>query len=111
LFIGFLVLLLCTIWNQEVHLFYSLGGISIGLILLGISFITRGQIGMGDGLIVCITGMSLGFTKNAMLLGFGLFGSAIFSMILLSFKLANRKKTIPFVPFLLCGYVGVLLFG
>lgn len=108
---GFLVLLAGTIWNGEFNFLYRLGGMSLGLILLCISFITKGQIGVGDGLIVCITGLCLGFSENAMLLVISLFGSAIFSIALLSFRLAGRKKAIPFVPFLLFGYMGVLIFA
>lgn len=108
---GLLMPLIGIIWNGEFNYLHSLGGMSLGLILLCISFITKGQIGVGDGLIVCITGLCLGFSGNAMLLVISLFGSAIISIILLAFKIAGRKKTIPFVPFILFGYMGVLLFG
>ncbi len=108
---GFVMLLIGMLWSGEYSFLYYFGGISLGLILLCISFITKDQVGTGDGLIVCITGLCLGFSRNAMLLVISLLGSAIFSIVLLTFKLAGRKKTIPFVPFLLFGYLGVLLFG
>jgi leader peptidase (prepilin peptidase)/N-methyltransferase len=108
---GFVMLLIGMLWSGEYSFLYYFGGISLGLILLCISFITKDQVGTGDGLIVCITGLCLGFSRNAMLLVISLLGSAIFSIVLLTFKLAGRKKTIPFVPFLLLGYMGVLLFG
>ncbi|MDU6266067.1 MAG: prepilin peptidase [Anaerocolumna aminovalerica] len=108
---GFFVLLISMTWNGEFNFLFCLGGMSLGLILLCLSFITKGQIGTGDGLIVCITGLCLGFSRNAMLLAVSLLASAIFSIVLLTFKLAGRKKTIPFVPFLLIGYLGVLFFG
>lgn len=108
---GLLMPLIGIIWNGEFNYLHSLEGMSLGLILLCISFITKGQIGVGDGMIVCITGLCLGFSGNAMLLVISLFGSAIVSIILLAFKIVGRKKTIPFVPFILFGYMGVLLFG
>jgi leader peptidase (prepilin peptidase)/N-methyltransferase len=108
---GFLMFLISMVWSGEFNFLYRLGGMSLGLILLCISFITKGQIGTGDGFIVCITGLYLGFSRNAMLLVISLLGSAIVSIVLLTFKLAGRKKTIAFVPFLLLGYMGVLIFG
>ena len=50
-----------TLWS-------ALGGICIGAFLIGISRITRGAIGLGDGCIVCVTGVYLGFYKNMQLL-------------------------------------------
>lgn len=91
-----------TIWNR-------LAGLSLGIILLSLNPITKGQIGIGDGIIVCITGLCLGFAQNAVALAYGLFGSAMFSIVLIAISRVNRKKTIPFVPFLLIGYLGVLM--
>jgi leader peptidase (prepilin peptidase)/N-methyltransferase len=105
---GFLVLSISSVICGEVSLLSRLAGLSLGLLLLGLHPITRGQIGIGDGLIVCTTGLCFGFSQNAILLVYALFAAAIVSMILILFFRANRKNTIPFIPFLLLGYVGVL---
>jgi leader peptidase (prepilin peptidase)/N-methyltransferase len=82
-----------------------------GLFMLALNPITRGQIGIGDGLIVLILGVCLGFGLTASILLLGLFASAFFSAILLIVKKAGRKKTIPFIPFLFLGFLGVLITG
>jgi leader peptidase (prepilin peptidase)/N-methyltransferase len=108
---GFLLLSVITGICGSVTILNRIVGLILGIVLLCISYVTRGQIGIGDGLIVCITGFSLGFIKNSLLLLYALFGSAIFSAVLLFFCHVNRHKTIPFVPFLFFGYLGVLMFA
>ena len=108
--VGFLVLLISSILQGNLTVWNRLAGLSLGILLLSLNLITKGQIGIGDGIIVSITGLCLGFASNAVLLAYGLFCSAMFSLVLLAHYKVNRKKTIPFVPFLLIGYLGVLLF-
>lgn len=79
--------------------------------MIVISKITGGKIGMGDGILLCITGMGLGFWGNLELFGIALFFAAVVSILLLIFRLADRKKSIPFVPFLFFGYVFLLIVG
>lgn len=85
-------------------------GLLLGGLLLSLSLITKGQIGYADGIIVGIIGTTLGFYTSSGILLMALFISAIVSLIIIVFKKAKRKTTIPFVPFLLIGYVGVLVF-
>jgi len=106
---GFLVLLISTLILGNLTIWNRLAGLTLGIILLSLNPITKGQIGIGDGIIVCITGLCLGFPQNAILLAYALFGSAMFSIVLLVIRRVNRKRTIPFVPFLLIGYLGVLM--
>lgn len=87
-----------------------LSGLLLGLLLLVIGRLLKGQIGAGDGMIICITGICLGFIKNLNLMLFGLSLAALVSLFLLIFKKAGRKDTIPFVPFLLLSYLGGIFF-
>lgn len=80
------------------------GGILVGIIVLILSYITRGDIGIGDGLILIVTGIFLGGYKNFELLLGALALSAIFSCLLL-FINKNMKQEIPFIPFLLIEYL------
>ncbi len=82
----------------------ALGGVSVGIFLILCSFFTRGQIGIGDGIICCFTGLFYGFFENLSMLFIGLLLSALVSFLLLLSKKAGRKTEIPFVPFLFLGY-------
>jgi leader peptidase (prepilin peptidase)/N-methyltransferase len=85
------------------------GGVAIGGCVIIISKATNGKIGMGDGVLLCVTGLGLGFWGNLELFGVALFFAAIISIILLVCHLADRKKSIPFVPFLFLGYAFLML--
>lgn len=87
------------------------GGILIGTVLLGISYITRQKIGMGDGLLIMILGAYLGFEGIGVVLLYALTLSAIWSGLLMIIKKVNRNYTIAFIPFIFVGYVGVLIHG
>lgn len=77
----------------------------IGLILLGIGFISRGAVGEGDGMFFLVSGLYLPVMENCLLLLYGLFFCSIFSlMVFAAGSAANRNmrgRTVPFLPFLL----------
>lgn len=87
----------------------TIGGIGVGAGVLLISIATKGKIGLGDGLILCVTGLMLGFWGNIEAFGLALLLAAVVSIVLLVFRLADRKKSIPFVPFLFLGYLFVMV--
>lgn len=86
-----------------------IGGIAIGASVVVISLATAGKIGLGDGLILCVTGLGMGFWGNLELFAIALLLAAIVSIILLVFRLADRKQSIPFVPFLFAGYLFLII--
>ena len=85
------------------------GGVAVGIFAVLTSLVTKGKIGMGDGLLLCATGLGLGFWGNLELFAIALLMAAVTSIILLMFRLADRKKSIPFVPFLLLSYVFLMM--
>lgn len=91
------------IFEKSVSLGSWIGGIVLGLVLLFLGFVTRESIGYGDGWLILVMGMSLGFGTSffSFLLGLGI--SALVSGWLLMFKRVKRKYRIPFAPFLLMG--------
>lgn len=80
-------------------------GALVGLGVMITSRATGGKIGMGDGYLLCVTGISLGFWGNMELFATALFAAALVSIVLLAFRLADRKKSIPFIPFLFLAYL------
>ena len=102
-----LVLHLCY---MDITVFNMLAGIAIGLLLLFISRITDGRIGMGDGMILIVSGIYLGFTENIRLFFHGLLFCGIWSLFLLIIRKRKRDDEIAFVPFLFLAYLEMLLF-
>lgn len=82
-----------------------ISGILPGLFFLAAARITGEQIGYGDGAAVLILGLFLGgsgciaVVSSALLL---LCPAALFQVV---FKKAGRKATMPFLPYLLGGYI------
>lgn len=96
-------------FNKEISIINGLLGSCVGICIMFISKITKGQIGIGDGLVLCATGIGLGMWDNLSILVYSLFLAAIYSIGLLSFRRANKKDTIAFVPFLFVAFIGVLI--
>ena len=75
------------------------------------SLLSKGGIGVGDGIVVLISGIYLGVQENCFLLLLALLVSSLYSGILWIVKKVDRKQKIPFIPFLLVGYIMRLVFG
>lgn len=85
----------------------------IGLLMVGLSRLTEGAIGEGDGWFFTVSGLFLGAIANLKLLVYGVFLSGFVSMgIYIFFRLKGsdaRKVTIPFLPFLLPAWIGLVM--
>ncbi len=103
--IGAVMTGVCLPFIDRLSVVDCLGGLAVGLVTLLISKITAGKIGMGDGILLCVTGIGLGFWNNLELFGIALFLAAVLSIFLLIFRIVDRKKSIPFIPFLFTGYL------
>lgn len=86
-----------------------LAAAGIGLIFLGISGLTGGKIGMGDGFLILALGTVLSLEELLTVLMIGMAVCACYGGVLLLGFRKSRNTCIPFVPFLLVGYVGGLL--
>ncbi|MBO4421423.1 MAG: prepilin peptidase [Lachnospiraceae bacterium] len=80
-------------------------GLIPGAMLLVISFVSRGQIGVGDGGLVMMLGASLGIETVIRILTAALLLITVFSGIMLVMRKLKRKSTLPFIPFLFAGYI------
>lgn len=100
-----ILIVACIPFSSTTTIGDRLLGSSLGLAVILISILTQGKIGLGDGLILWVTGISLGFWSNLELFMIALLFSAILSIILLVAKKVNRKQCIPFVPFIFMAYI------
>ena len=96
----------CITGNLEIReiIFGSL----VGVVVMGISKLTREAVGLGDGCMLVATGAFLGLIDNLILLMGALILAGAWSAGLLVIRRKNNKCEIPFVPFMLGGYVLVL---
>ena len=86
-----------------------LAAAGIGLLFLGISGLTGGKLGMGDGFMILAMGTLLSMEQLLTVLMLGMLSCACYAGLLLLVFRKNRNTRIPFVPFLLVGYIGGLL--
>jgi leader peptidase (prepilin peptidase)/N-methyltransferase len=103
--IGAALTFICLPFLEKLSIADCIGGLTVGLITMLISKMTAGKIGMGDGILLCVTGIGLGFWNNLELFGIALFLAAVLSILLLLSRIVDRKKSIPFIPFLFAGYL------
>ncbi len=101
--------LLFHLFAPVCSIYSVLWGMVIGAVLILISLVTRGSVGMGDGILLVVTGVYLGGYENLELLMTGLFLAAIWSLGLLVLKKKKGKEEIAFVPFLLVSYLVMLV--
>lgn len=81
----------------------------VSLVMIAVSILTGGEIGLGDGWIFLALGTMLTteiYIKTACI---GMLAAAVYAGVLLVICRKGRKTEIPLVPFLLIGYLGGLL--
>ncbi len=97
--------LIINIMYHPYSLISVAGGVSIGICMLLFSIFTKEKIGMGDAYLIMVTGLYMGFMNTAIILWI----SSVFAVIVGLFIAGrnNNYKTLelPFVPFLLLGYI------
>ncbi len=97
----------CMCLGRSLNPLDSVMGALIGVFLIMVSLCSKGELGMGDALLLLVTGIFLGFEQNLTLLLSALVMSSLFSLLLL-IKERNMKKEYPFVPFLFLSYILIL---
>lgn len=96
-------------WRADTLLWSDVvGGMCIGGGLLLFALVSKESVGLGDGLLFCVTGIYLGLWQNLFLLFGAVFFCAAVGAILLIKKKCTRKQQIPFAPFVLAADVALL---
>lgn len=72
-----------------------------------LSLLSKGALGMGDGLLAAACGVSLGFYKALALFFYGFLFAGLTGFFLLIRKKKSRKEELPLVPFLYLVYGGM----
>lgn len=109
------LLLITAISGVVLHIVYQtpalgdmFGGIGLGVVLLAVSRITKESIGAGDGLMLMVSGIYLGFQKNMELFLIAVLFAGGSGLFLILVKRKERNYRIPFIPFLLVSYLLLL---
>lgn len=82
-----------------------LGGVMVGLMVYLFSVLTKEKIGKGDAFVVMVTGLYLGFQNTLLLVWLSTILAAVIGSIIIRKNNVNTDFEIPFVPFLLMGYL------
>lgn len=80
-----------------------------GAFFILLSFCTGEKVGYGDGLLLIMSGLFLGFSKCFLVLCISLVLASAFALVLLVFRKAGRDSRLPLVPFIAVG-MGVSFF-
>ncbi len=84
-------------------------GIFVGAAMWIVSRFTKGAVGEGDALLLIVTGILLSLEESLVLLIGASFAAAVCGVFLLIFTKTGRKEELPFVPFLLASYIGMIM--
>ena len=102
---GLLLLFLPARFSIKGFLFAMIPGTALFLIAL----ITKQAVGYGDCALLLITGIFLGLELTMLLFLISLLFAGGFSILLLVLQKKGRKGELAFAPFLLAGYVSILI--
>lgn len=84
-------------------------GMLFGVAIIGCAYITRQAIGYGDGMVIAVCGIYLGFLQVFVMVFYALLICCAVSAVLIAAKKCTYKTYVPFLPYLLAGYVCVIL--
>ncbi|WP_432663227.1 A24 family peptidase [Wukongibacter baidiensis] len=98
--------------NDNISFINALLGLVVcGGIIAIISTITKGAVGMGDAKLFACIGLFLGLQNTLGVMVMATMLSGLTGLILLTFKVANRKTTIPFAPFISAAAIFIMVFN
>lgn len=102
-----IALALCIVKKTQLHII-ALSFVP-GMLLLLVSFLSKGAIGLGDGLVLLVTGWLLGPERTIRILFYGLLLSAVAGGILVFAGRIERREEQPFVPYLFLGSLAAVV--
>jgi leader peptidase (prepilin peptidase)/N-methyltransferase len=101
----FLAVCLVTVFTgKSPSLMSALLGTLVGICVLGISIISDGQIGKGDGYMIAALGLVLGFRGSLVVVCMSSMIMCVIAVVMLILKKGDKKTKLPFIPALFAGY-------
>lgn len=88
-----------------------IGGAAFGVLILVFCFFSKEALGVADGILILACGVAFGLYETVTVCFLATLFAGMFSMVILLAKKAGRKSRIPFLPFLLLGYVTMRILG
>jgi len=93
----------------NISLFDMLLGITVGLGVILIGRLMKDGIGAGDGAVLSSIGILIGGKMCLLVFIMAITISAAVAIVLLVFKKIKMKQELPFIPYILCAYMWVLI--
>lgn len=87
----------------ETSIFSTTISLTPGMGFFLLSFLTREKVGYGDGWVLLMIGLFLGFYRCFLILLIGLVMESAVVVVMLALRKIERDREIPFSPFLLLG--------
>lgn len=104
--------IIAAIVSVILHLVYRdnslvdmLSGAGIGAVMIFIAWVSKESIGTGDGVMLMVSGLFLGFRANMELFLTALLLAGVSALMLMVGMRKERSYRMPFIPFLLVAYV------
>lgn len=94
-----------AVFAFERSFFTCLAGFGIGVVFIGVSYVTREAIGYGDGVTLCILGLYVGAEKLIEILLIAWAALTVSIFVRFARKGISRKTVFPFIPFVTAGYI------
>lgn len=104
----FIAVIFFSCFCEHINIKQRLWGLVFGVVVFVMGKITKEGIGYGDCCLITILGIYFGLVKVLQLLLVATVTASIFALFYLWKQKWNRKERLPFVPFLLLGYIGVM---
>ncbi len=82
-----------------------IGGAAFGAVLFAFVYFSKEALGAADGVVIAVCGIAFGLYEVVVLCFFASLYAGGYATALLLTKKAGRKSRIPFLPFLLLGYI------
>lgn len=102
-----LFLACCAIlpFRRYFHILDTLGGLAIGLSIIGLSIISKEQIGRGDGMVIAAVGIAFGARRCFLVLSTASFVMCMIAVGVLLLKKGARQTRLAFLPAVFVGYL------